>query len=161
MEKAPSDWGEGPQRAGSHIGHIAALIPTIWTDFRRYAAYAGGEESSLLHSGTQRRGETRKEIINSYWRTETDSHSPANRKAAGGGGMPPTRPSNPKHYSEARVWEVGGQPADSISPISLGQEQRDQLTCQMVLLKPKGRLFVFKSEKKFDSMSLPSQFNGR
>lgn len=60
-----------------------------------HAAFAGTKGGCLLHSGTQVRGETRKEIINSSWRTETEIHSPANRKVAEGGGMPPTKPSNP------------------------------------------------------------------
>ena len=100
--------------------HITLNIVGLHTLHDIHAAFAGAKESYLLHSGTQARGKTRKEIINSSWRTETETHSPANRKVAEGGGMPPIKPSNPIYYSEARS---GGGAGRQHSPHLPGPKQ--------------------------------------
>lgn len=69
------------QRAGFHVSPIAILTPTTWADFSWHPrASVGGEKSYPLHSGTQRRGGTGKEMRNSSWRTEMEARTPAKRR---------------------------------------------------------------------------------
>ena len=144
MEKAPCGWGRGTQRTGFHVGHIAVLTPTRWADFDTPKHLQRVEESYLLHSGTQRGGGTRKEIRNSSWRTETETRSPAKRRAAEVDGVPPAGPA-----IQSSTLEPGQGSPGSVCPVSFSWKQGANSLA---------RWFVFKRKEDFGSTILPFEF---